>query len=228
MSSIAPQPVPQPAPSPAMANQGNAMAITGFTLASVALLLCLIPIVNNFAAVLAILGFVFGIIGIVRARSRRRPYRGLAIAAVVVAVTAFVGVIASQAFYSSAIDEVSEALDEVGSDLDKMAGESTEEILENDLAVDIGSFKGETDEVGFAEGSLRVKLTNKADETYSYEVYIEAVDSSGDRVGEDWAYSSDLRSGQSESFDLFAFATGDEELQQLKSAEFRIIEVSQY
>lgn len=227
-----PQPVPQPqqtAPPPSRA-KGNASAITGFSLAIVALFLCLIPIVNNFAAVLAILGLIFGIVGLVRSR-RGRPYRGLAIASVVLAVVAFGGVIASQALYSSAIDAVSESVDEVGSDiesdLDEMSGEATDEILKSSLTVDIGSFDGTTDELGFAEGSVPVKLTSKADEAYSYDVYVEAVDSSGDRIAEDWASSSNLKPGQSESFDLFALVT-EKELQKLESAEFRVVEVSRY
>lgn len=111
--------------------------------------------------------------------------------------------------------------------MDKIAGESTDEILENDLAVDIGAFDGTSDEFGMVEAGLPVKLTNKADEAYSYEVYIEAVDSSGEPIEEDWATSNRLRPGQSQSFDLFTLVIEDN-LQNLRSAEFRIVEVSQY
>jgi len=183
--------------------------------------------VNNFAFGLAIIGLILGIIGAVRASKGRRPYRGLAITAIILAVIASVGVIASQAMYSSAIDEVSKSLDEAGEDLDKITGDSTDEILKDDLTVDIGAFDGTSDEFGMVEAGLPVELTNKADEAFTYDVHIEAVNRSGKRVGEDWAISNDLGPGQSESFDLFTLVTGDD-LAKLKSAKFQIVEVSRY
>jgi len=53
-----------------------------------------------------------------------------------------------------------------------------------------------------------------------------AVDSSGARIGEDWAYSSELGAGQSESFDLFAFVA-QEDIEKLQGATFQIVEVTQ-
>ncbi|WP_157236720.1 FxLYD domain-containing protein [Promicromonospora sukumoe] len=196
-----------------------------------AVFLCLVPIINNFAAGLAVLALIFGIVGLIRTRGGRSHYRGLAIAAIIVSVVATGGVIASQAFYVSAIDTVSESVDEAGaevdSDMDRMDGGATEEILKNDLTVKIGSFETKTDDLGMAESVLPVKITNKADEPYSYEVYVEAVDKSGDRIEEDWASSSTLKPGQSQSFDLFLAPT-EENVDELESATFQVFEVSQY
>ena len=226
-----PGPQPQPPIPPPMQPKGNASAITGFILAVAAALLCAIPIINNFAAGLAVLALIFGIIGLLRTRRGRSHYRGLAISSIIVSVVAMGGVLASQAFYSSAIDAVSESVDdaatEMDDDLDRMAGEATEEILKNDLTVRIGSFEAKTDDLGIVDTSLPVKLTNKADQAYSYEVSVEAVDSSGDRIEEDWASSNTLKPGQSQSFDLFVLAM-EENLEELKSAEFLVFEVSQY
>ncbi|MFD7310671.1 FxLYD domain-containing protein [Promicromonospora sp. NPDC059942] len=191
----------------------------------------MIPIINNFAAILAVLALIFGIVGLVRTRRGRSHYRGLAISAIIISVVATGGVFASQAFYVSTIDAVSEGVDEAGaeldSNLDKMDGSATEEILKNDLTVDIGSFEAKTDDVGLVETSLPVKITNKADEAYTYDVSVEAVDASGDRIEEDWASTNSLKPGQSQSFELFVLAS-EENLKELKSAKFQVFEVSQY
>ncbi len=101
-------PVPTPAPDTA---RSNGLAVAGFVLGLTALVLCLVPIVNNVAFVLALAGLVLAIIGLVKAR-RGAPRQGLAVAGIVLAVLAGVGVLASQAFYTSVLDDVSEALDD--------------------------------------------------------------------------------------------------------------------
>ncbi|MFI8522843.1 FxLYD domain-containing protein [Promicromonospora sukumoe] len=228
-STPAPQP-PQGYVPPAQP-RGNASAITGFILALVALFLCLIPIINNFAAGLAVLALIFGIVGLIRTRRGRSHYRGLAIAAIIVSVVATGGVIGSQAFYVSTIDAVSEGVDEAGaefdSDMDKMDGSATEEILKNNLTVKIGSFEATTDDLGMVESTLPVKITNKADKPYSYDVSVEAVDKSGDRIEEDLATTNTLKPGQSQSFDLF-LAPAEKNVDKLESAKFQVFEVSQY
>lgn len=109
---IVPPPAPQPAQFiPAPPARGNGMATAGFVLAIIGVVLCLIPIVNNVAFALALLGLVFGIIGLVRT-SKGAPRKGLAIAAIVLSVVAGIGVIASQSLYGKVIDEVSDQLDD--------------------------------------------------------------------------------------------------------------------
>ncbi|MGF0116033.1 DUF4190 domain-containing protein [Promicromonospora sp. Marseille-Q5078] len=105
-----PYPVP-PVPGTPPLGRGNGLAVAGFVVALVALLLSLIPIVNNGAFVLAIVGLVLAIVGLVKAR-RGAPRQGMAVAGIVLAVLAGVGVLASQAFYSSVLDDVSDALDD--------------------------------------------------------------------------------------------------------------------
>ena len=107
---LTPSPAFAPAPAPAPA-QGNGLATAGFVLALIGVVLCLVPIVNNAAFVLALLGLVFGIVGLVKAR-RGAPKKGLAIAAIVLAVVGGIGVLASQAFYGKVIDEVVDELDD--------------------------------------------------------------------------------------------------------------------
>ncbi|MHA7132433.1 DUF4190 domain-containing protein [Oerskovia turbata] len=125
-----PQPAPAPAAAPEAGQPGawgpgpagyaphgpvptkksNALAITGFVLAVVGLLLCLIPIINVFAAVLALAGLVLGIIGLLQS-GRLGSGKGLSIAAIVISVVAGIGAIVSQIVYVAALDELTASLE---------------------------------------------------------------------------------------------------------------------
>jgi len=202
------------------------MAITGFVIAVAALLLCFLPIINNFAFFLAFVGLVFGIIGLVRTR-KGAPRQGLAVAAIIVSVVSGAGVLVSQAVYGAMADSVSESLDDVSGDLDKMAGDATEQVLADDVSVEIGNYKAARDEYGSATTSLPVTLTNTSDETQSYDVTVEAVDAEGNRVADDVAYVSELRAGQSETVDVFQYVE-ENDLDDMKSADFEVVEASAY
>jgi len=67
----------------------NGLAVAGFVLALLGALASFIPIVNLGGDFLALLGLIFGIIGLVQS-GKRGAGRGLAIAAIILAVAAFV------------------------------------------------------------------------------------------------------------------------------------------
>ncbi|AEG43651.1 hypothetical protein [Isoptericola variabilis] len=90
--------------------RGNGLAVAGFVTALVALALSLVPIINNAAFVLALVGLGLAVGGVIKAR-RGAPRKGLAIAGIIIAVLAGAAVLASQAFYGSVMDEVSDSLD---------------------------------------------------------------------------------------------------------------------
>ena len=110
----------QQEPAPPAPVKGSGLAITALVLAILALVLCWVPIINNLAAVLALIGLAFGIPAAVSARRGRRAGRGQATASVVLSVLALVGVFATQAMYVAAIDEVVEDMD------DRAAGRGTD------------------------------------------------------------------------------------------------------
>lgn len=215
----------QPAPT-----KGNGLALTGMILATVALLLCLIPIVNWFAAFLGVLALIFGVIGLAKTRGGR-PGRGMAIAAVVIAVLSGVGFAASTAFTIAAVDAVDEAVGDASADLDadlgRLDGSATEDILASDLTVDLGTFQAVEDEYGIVETALPVTVINNAAEAFSYDVQVEAVDADGKRIADDFLLVSDLAPGQSQDQEVFVFVESDK-VDALKKATFRIAEVSQY
>lgn len=195
-------------------------AITSLVLGIIAAVFCLIPIVGMISLLLAPIGFVFGAIAWRGAAKGHRSGKGKAIAGVVLAAVAFAGAIASTVAVASAVDEAS-------NDLNRAFGNSTEQVLAEDLGVSIGGFKLEDQGFGFKDSSLSVTLTNKSDERQSFDVKIEAVSASGTRIASDSAYVSDLGAGQSDEVALFEFVS-DADAAQMENATFRVIEASAY
>lgn len=92
-----------------------------------------------------------------------------------------------------------DGLNEVSSNLDKATGNSTEEILANDVDVQMGKFEVIKGEYGFNKTKLTVKVTNKTNDKKSFSFHIEAVDSDGSRINEGYVYANDLGAGQSQT-----------------------------
>ncbi len=90
---------------PQQAKPKSAMGITSLVLGIIALLTSFLPIINNFSALLALLGTIFGIVGVVTTAKGKKSGKGLAIAALVVNVIAFVIVLTTQSAYSAAIKD---------------------------------------------------------------------------------------------------------------------------
>ena len=86
----------------------SVLAIVGLVLAIIALLVSFVPIVNNGAFVLGLVGAVFAIVGIVQTGKGKRRGRGLAVAGLVIAVLSVVIVLVTQSMYSAAIDSVTD------------------------------------------------------------------------------------------------------------------------
>jgi hypothetical protein len=94
--------------------KGSGLAISGLVLGIIAVLLCWVPIVNNFAALLALAGLALGIPALVSARRGRRSGSSMAMASVILSALALVGVLATQAFYGSVIDDVTSDINSAG------------------------------------------------------------------------------------------------------------------
>jgi hypothetical protein len=92
--------------------QGAGLAIASMVLGIIALLLSWIPIINNLAAILAVVGLGLGIPALIRARRGTHNGKGLAITGLVTSVIAIVLVILTQMLFVKAIDEVQQSLEE--------------------------------------------------------------------------------------------------------------------
>lgn len=204
-------------------NKLSVSALIGLIVGIIALLLSAVPIINNFAAVLAVVGIILGIMGVLKVKKKKRTGKKIAISALSISVLALVVVFASQAMYGAAIDEVSKSVDK---EMSKVTGDSTDELLKNDVSVEMGQFVATADEYGLTESALPVTVTNKNAESKSYSIQIEAVDSEGKRIADDYVYANDLGAGQTQEFKVFQFVES-EKLEAIKTAEFKIVQVSQ-
>ena len=191
---------------------------TGFSVAAMVLgiigiCLSFIPIVNNVSFILGVLSVIFAIVSLVKKSGKAKAIVGLILGILSVVITL------------SLQNSWSKSLDDVGKDLDNMTGDNTEEILKKDVDVNIGKLNVTTDEYGYSDSELVVTVTNKSKEKKSFTIHIEAVDNTGKRIDDDYVYANDLNSGQTQDFKIFTLVSS-EKLEQMKSAEFKIIDVS--
>ena len=191
---------------------------TGFSVAAMVLgiigiCLSFIPIVNNASFILGVLSVIFAIVSLVKKSGKAKAIVGLILGILSVVITL------------SLQNSWSKSLDDVGKDLDNMTGDNTEEILKKDVDVNIGKLNVTTDEYGYSDSELVVTVTNKSKEKKSFTIHIEAVDNTGKRIDDDYVYANDLNSGQTQDFKIFTLVSS-EKLEQMKSAEFKIIDVS--
>lgn len=221
MSNIPANPNQAPAPVASATKAPKSIAaIVGLILGIIALVLSAMPIINNFAFILGVVGLIFGIVGVVGTRDKKKSGKGMAVASVIVAALACVIVLASQAVYSA-------ALDEAGAQLDKATGDATEEILGSEVDVTLGDLTMKKGSYGMVESSMPITVKNLTDESHSYQIQVEAVNASGDRITQDYAYMNDLAAGQSQTVKAFTYVSSDE-YDAMKKATVKLVSVSQY
>ncbi|WP_043110033.1 DUF4190 domain-containing protein [Paraoerskovia marina] len=104
---------------------GSGLAVASLVLGIIAVVLCLVPIVNNLAMVLALVGLPLGVVALVGAIRKGRGGRGMAIAGIVLAITAGIGVLASQSAYGEAIDEITSDVEETAPSTGDDEGQET-------------------------------------------------------------------------------------------------------
>ncbi len=121
---------PLTVPTPGRPGGGSGLAITALVLAVISLLLCWVPIVNNVVFFLGLVALAFAVPALVLARKGRRSGGGMALASVIVAVLSLVGVLATQAFYVSVIDDVANAVEDSADGVVTPTENEQEEIVE--------------------------------------------------------------------------------------------------
>ncbi len=81
----------------------NGMAITALVLGIIALLGSWMPIINNLSAMLAVLGVIFGIVGLLKIK-KANGVKTFSVVALTINVIAFAIVLSTQSMYSKALD----------------------------------------------------------------------------------------------------------------------------
>lgn len=193
----------------------SGLATAGFVLGIIGVVLSFIPIINNAAFVLGVLSLIFGIVSLIK-----KAGKGKAIVATILGILSIVITLMMQSAASNAIDEA-------GKELDKMTGDSTEEVLKKDINVTLGDFVATTDEYGLSETKLVVKVKNITDKKKSYSIHVEAINSEGKRIDDDYVSVDNLDAGQTQDFEIFTLVDSDK-IESLKKATFKIVEVSAY
>lgn len=193
----------------------SGFATAGLVLGIIGICTSFIPIINNLSFILGILAIIFAIVALAKKASK-----GKAIASVILGVLTIVITLSAQKAASDALDVVSQ-------ELDKATGSSTEEVLKNDVNVELGNFEVTTEDYGITETSMTVKVTNKTSETKSFSIQVEAVDSNGTRITQDYVTANNLSAGQSQDFEIFKYVQ-EEDLEKMKNAKFNIVEASMY
>jgi hypothetical protein len=90
---------------------GKGLSIAALVVSIVALVLCLIPIINNFTLVLGVVGLGLGIAALVIA-SKRQAKKGMSIAALIMSPLAIIGAIVSQLIYAAMLTGIGAAIEE--------------------------------------------------------------------------------------------------------------------
>lgn len=192
----------------------SGLATAGLVLGIIGICTSFIPIINNISFILALIGTIFGIVALVKKASK-----GQAIAAIILCILTIVITVNSQ-------KSVSDSLNTWSQDIDKAAGNSTEEVLKNDVDVQLGNFQI-TKGSYTTETVLKATIKNKTNETKSFNIQIEAVDANGNRIATDYIYANNLNAGQSQEFKSFEYVES-EKIEQLRNATFKIVEASVY
>ncbi|EJF33753.1 prophage protein [Weissella koreensis KCTC 3621] len=121
------------------------LGIIATVLGVIALLLSWMPIVNNFAAVLAFIGFILGIIALIVNRKNKKT---LSIVGTILSVISIIIVIATQGMYTKAIDKSENSVSSSSSSVEKVSDKSASD--------DTWTFKNNI----FDAGNMTYKITN--------------------------------------------------------------------
>ncbi len=198
-----------------MVNSDNksGLATASLVLGIIGIALSFIPIINNAAFVLGILALIFGIISLVKKSNKGKSIAGLILGILAIIIT----LVMQQAIVDTA--------NEAEKNLDKAFGNSTEEVLKNEANVTLGEFEVSEGQYGLVDTKMIVTVKNISDEKKSFTFHIEAVNSDGSRLDDDYVYANDLNAGQTQEFEIFNLVTSDQ-IDALKTATFNIVEAS--
>ena len=198
------QPQNQSAPTPSVPQLAqtpqkpqSAAAIVGLVLGILAIVISWVPIVNNFAFIVGLIGLIFAIVGLTGTLRGKKRGRGIAIAALVVNILSVALVLGTQSLYGAALDSAingpaassttaatDDTADGTSDDAQKSqdnAGENTDEgsftnlavgtpvELENGLALTVNSVQtGLTNFDGTTMTGVNVTYVNNSDSEVDY------------------------------------------------------------
>ena len=185
----------------------SGMAIAGLVLGIVAAISSWIPIINNFSFILALIGAVFAIVGVVSTVRGKHSGKGLAIAALVVNIIALVLVLATQSAMSAAIDEATTPAVST-EDVQVQADGAGKAEADAEPAYSIADEAMTGDDYSV---TITGTFTNNTDEDISYvQLSYRLLDAEGAQIETAYANTSDLAAGGTWKFEAMGFVGSDE------------------
>lgn len=205
-----------------MEKKSGGLAIASLVLGIISILVCFIPIINVISYIFGFLSLIFAIISLCK-----KSGKGLCIASIILVVISLYIATNMNKAASNALNDASKELEKTSKELDKSLGNSTEQVLKEDVEVNLGTLSITTDEYGFSDTEMLVTVKNITNKQQSYNFHIEAVDASGSRIDEDYVYVNNLGPGQTTTEKIFTYIS-DDKIDAMRTATFKIIEASVY
>lgn len=184
----------------------SGMAIAGLVLGILAVVSSWIPIINNFSFILAVIGLVFAIVGVVGTVRGKKAGKGIAIAALVINLVAAGIVLAMQSAMSAAIDDATSGL------------VSTEDVtVQQQEGTDVDAGTDSADQQAYAISDVQMTgddysvtisgtFTNNSDAEVSYvQVSYRLLDAEGAQIGTAYANTNNLPAGGTWKFEAMGF-----------------------
>ena len=184
----------------------SGMAIAGLVLGILAAVSSWIPIINNFSFILAVIGLVFAIVGVVGTVRGKKAGKGIAIAALVINLVAAGIVLAMQSAMSAAIDGATSGL------------VSTEDVtVQQQEGTDVDAGTDSADQQAYAISDVQMTgddysvtisgtFTNNSDAEVSYvQVSYRLLDAEGAQIGTAYANTNNLPAGGTWKFEAMGF-----------------------
>jgi hypothetical protein len=194
---------------------------------AMALILAIVPAARLAGAGFCALGLFLAVTTLRKGRHRGGGGRELAVAGAVLGALAAAGVLASLAAFGSVTKREPVTPDVTVAGPAQSASEVTKRVLEQELGVEIGSFSLALDSTGLMESSLTIHVTNKSNQTKTFDIKLEALGAKGKKLTEDSAYVVNLGAGQTANVAVFKIVN-NQLAQQLKNAEFKVTEAVSY
>lgn len=189
----------------------SGMAIAGLVLGILAAVSSWIPIINNFSFIVAVIGLVFAIVGVVGTVRGKKAGKGIAIAALVINLVAAGIVLATQSAMSAAIDDATSGLVST-EDVTVQQQEGSEAPDGSD-----GSDADAADQQAYAISDVQMTgdefsvtisgtFTNNSGTEVSYvQVSYRLLDAEGAQIGTAYANTNNLPAGGTWKFEAMGF-----------------------
>ncbi|MDQ1007206.1 putative membrane protein [Streptomyces sp. V4I23] len=215
--------------------RSNGLATAGLVLGIIAVIFSFIPLVNVIVWPLAILGLIFGAIGLAKSGKVGKG-KGASITALVTSLVSVVMFFVMNAVFVSAVDE---AVKETQNELDKSydsakvdddgnakTGEGTDE---NPVLKDFRLSKCDvtTSEWGSKELALHIDYTNNGDRRYSYFLEGEVL-ADGKKISDFLSTAENLAPGQTFKDEDAGVLVSSDKLEGAKKLECKVIEANRH